>query len=83
VRSDVREYGKIANTPTAVKALAAKQSRAGNELRFCDEAIMCGPDVKHMNEARWMPTRSLRSCQLMLCSAERALVLFGFTETAR
>jgi hypothetical protein len=26
-RSDVREYGKIANTPTALKALAAKLSR--------------------------------------------------------
>ncbi len=33
---DVREYGKIANT--ALKALAAKLSRAGNELRFCYEA---------------------------------------------
>ena len=30
VRSDVREYGKIANTPTAVKALAAKLSCVGS-----------------------------------------------------
>ena len=32
---DVREYGKIANTATALNALAAKLSRAGTELRFC------------------------------------------------
>jgi transposase len=30
VRGDVREYGKIANTPAAVKALATKLSRVGN-----------------------------------------------------
>ena len=46
VRSDVREYGKIANTPTAVKALAAKLSRAGNELRFCYEAGPCGCGIQ-------------------------------------
>ena len=40
--SDVREYGKIANTPTALKALAAKLSRVGSELRFCYEAGPCG-----------------------------------------
>jgi putative transposase len=39
---DVREYGKIANTPTALNALAAKLSRAGSELRFCYEAGPCG-----------------------------------------
>ena len=33
VRSDVREYGKIANTPAAVQALATKLSRVGNVLR--------------------------------------------------
>ena len=38
VRGDVREYGKIANTPAAVKALAAKLSRVGSALRFCYEA---------------------------------------------
>ena len=37
-RGEVREYGKIANTPTALKALAAKLSRVGNEFRFCYEA---------------------------------------------
>ena len=29
VRGDVREYGKVANTPGAVKALATKLSRVG------------------------------------------------------
>ena len=41
-RKDVREYGKISNTPTALKALAAKLSRDGSELRFCYEAGPCG-----------------------------------------
>lgn len=41
-RSEVREYGKIANTPAAVKALAAKLARNGRELRFCYEAGPCG-----------------------------------------
>ena len=31
---DVRDYGKIANTPAALSALAAELSRAGSELRF-------------------------------------------------
>jgi hypothetical protein len=35
--SDVCEYGKIANTPAAVKALAAKSGRNGHALRFCYE----------------------------------------------
>ena len=42
-RQDVREYGKIANTPAALKALAAKLSRGGSELRFCYE-----PDLAAM-----------------------------------
>ncbi len=46
VRSDVREYGKIANTPAAVKALAAKLSRVGSELRFCYEAGPCGYGIQ-------------------------------------
>jgi transposase len=41
-RGDVREYGKIANTAAAVKALAAKLSRVGSEFRFCYEAGSCG-----------------------------------------
>ena len=46
VRGDVREYGKIADTPAAVKALAAKLSRVGSALRFCYEAGPCGYGVQ-------------------------------------
>ena len=41
-RSEVREYGKIANTPAAVEALVARLARNGRELRFCYEAGPCG-----------------------------------------
>ena len=36
-RGEVREYGKIANTPAALRALVAKLTRGGNALRFCYE----------------------------------------------
>ena len=45
-RKDVREYGKVANTATALNALAAKLSRAGSELRFCYEAGPCGYGIQ-------------------------------------
>ena len=45
LRGEVREYGKIANTPIAVKTLAAKLSRNGHELRFCYEAGVVSPEV--------------------------------------
>jgi hypothetical protein len=38
LRGEVREHGKIANTPSALKALAAKLGRGGRKLRFCYEA---------------------------------------------
>ena len=46
VRGDVREYGKVANTPSAVKDLATKLSRVGNALRFCYEAGPCGYGIQ-------------------------------------
>jgi transposase len=46
LRGEVREYGKIANTPTAVKTLAAKLARNGHELRFCYEAGPCGYGIQ-------------------------------------
>src|SRR5450432_2334686 len=46
VRCDVREYGKVANTPAAVKALATKLSRVGSALRFCYEAGPCGYGIQ-------------------------------------
>jgi len=45
-RNEVREYGKIANTATAVKALAARLAHGGRELRFCYEAGPCGYGVQ-------------------------------------
>src|SRR5271168_3908527 len=46
VRGDVREFGKITNTPAAVKALVAKLSRVGSGLRFCYEAGPCGYGIQ-------------------------------------
>ena len=45
-RNEVREYGKIANTPAAVKALVAKLARNGHELRFCYEVGPCGYGIQ-------------------------------------
>ena len=45
-RDAVREHGKIANTPTALKGLAAKLARAGAELRFYYEAGPCACSLK-------------------------------------
>ena len=36
-RNEVREYGKIADTPAAVKGLVAKLARKGHELRLCND----------------------------------------------
>src|SRR5665213_1698963 len=41
-RAEVREHGKIANTPAALKTLVAKLSPGTSELRFCYEAGPCG-----------------------------------------
>jgi len=43
---EVREYGKIINTPGALKALATKLAAKGNELRFCYEAGPCGYGIQ-------------------------------------
>jgi transposase len=45
-RGEVREYGTIANTPTALKALVSKLSRSGAVLRFCYEAGPCGYGIQ-------------------------------------
>src|SRR3974377_946445 len=42
LRGEVREYGKIANTPAALQALTVKLVPARRELRFCYEAGPCG-----------------------------------------
>src|SRR3954468_22283215 len=45
-RGEVREYGTIANTPTALKALAGKLAKSGATLRFCYEAGPCGYGIQ-------------------------------------
>ena len=45
-RNEVREYGKIANTRAAVKALVTKLAGNGHELRFCYEAGPCGYGIQ-------------------------------------
>ena len=42
LRGEVREHGKIPNTPAALKALTVKLAPARRELRFCYEAGPCG-----------------------------------------
>jgi transposase len=46
LRGEVREYGRIANTPAAVARLARKLSREGVRLRFCYEAGPCGYGIQ-------------------------------------
>jgi transposase len=45
-RGEVREHGKIVNTPAAVKVLAKKLARNGCRLRFCYEAGPCGYGIQ-------------------------------------
>jgi len=45
-RSEVREYGGIANTPAALDRLAGKLGRDGVELRLCYEAGACGYGIQ-------------------------------------
>ena len=42
LRGEVREYGRIANTPTALDRLLRKLGGDGVSLRFCYEAGPCG-----------------------------------------
>ena len=51
-RGSVREYGKIANTPAALKTLAAKLAVQAGSLRFCYEAGPCGYGIqRQLSEA--------------------------------
>lgn len=45
-RGEVREYGKIANTPAALRTLVAKLTRNGAALRLCYEAGPCGYGIQ-------------------------------------
>ena len=50
-RGEVREYGTIANTPAALKALASKLAKSGAALRFCYEAGPCGYGIQRQLSA--------------------------------
>jgi transposase len=52
LRGEVREYGRIANTPAALDRLARKLSREGVKLRFCYEAGPCGYGIQRHLSAR-------------------------------
>ena len=52
LRGEVREYGRIANTPTALARLLRKLGDDGVSLRFCYEAGPCGPAAAIGNRAR-------------------------------
>ena len=59
---EVREYGKILNTPAALKAMATKLAASGNELRFCYEAGPCGYGVQRQHQCDGTPLR--RRCPI-------------------
>jgi transposase len=46
LRGDVREYGRIANTATALDRLTRKLGDGGVRLRFCYEAGPCGYGIQ-------------------------------------
>jgi len=50
-RGEVREYGRIANTPAALQRLARKLGQEGVELRFCYEAGPCGYGIQRQLSA--------------------------------
>ena len=66
-RGEVREYGKIANTASALQSLVSKLARGGHRLRFCYEA---GPWVMGSSGPRWPRAPPLTSTTL---SSKRAV----------
>src|SRR3984893_18669832 len=52
LRGEVREYGRIANTATALDRLLRKLGDAGMVLRFCYEAGPCGYGSPRHGSAR-------------------------------
>jgi hypothetical protein len=50
LRGEVREYGRIANTATALDRLVRKLGGEGIRLRFCYEAGPCGYGIhRHLS----------------------------------
>src|SRR6201982_3001265 len=52
LRGEVREYGRIANTATALDRLLRKLGGDGTTLRFCYEAGPCGYGIQRRLSAR-------------------------------
>jgi transposase len=52
LRGEVREYGRIANTATALDRLLRKLGGEGMTLRFCDEAGPCGYGIQRRLSAQ-------------------------------
>jgi len=50
-RGEVREYGRIANTPAALQRLVRKLGQQGAKLRFCYEAGPCGYGIQRQLSA--------------------------------
>jgi len=51
-RGEVRDYGRIANTPAVLDRLVRKLGQEGVELRFCYEAGPCGYGIQRQLSAR-------------------------------
>lgn len=51
-RGEVREYGRIVNTPAALDRLVRKLGQDGVRLRFCYEAGPCGYSIQRQLSAR-------------------------------
>ena len=51
LRGEVRDYGRIANTPAAMRRLAGKLDRERVTLRFCYEAGPCGYGIQRQLSA--------------------------------
>jgi transposase len=45
-RGEVREYGRIATTSSALRWLASKLDQEGTQLRFCYKAGPCGYGIQ-------------------------------------
>src|SRR5260370_78247 len=52
LRGEVREYGRISNTPAALDRLLRKLGGDGMTLRFCYEAGPCGYDIQRRLSAQ-------------------------------
>src|SRR6516162_10415636 len=51
LRGEVRDYGRIANTPAALQRLVRKRRHEGAMLRFCYEAGPCGYGIQRQLSA--------------------------------